>query len=209
MQLQEPRSANCWVRLTSFLCVLPGTFITEWKEGGRLCEAFLAGDERSYQAVADQLVLIAQFFRFDGWLINIENSLSVSIASLPVLAQPSPWPCAVPPLLSSASLLGQQELLPASELEPAQISVISQRHRMFSGAVSRHLGWLSFALVLLQADSSPSSSSVWLARAVCVASLHAPSPFMAFCLSLIAAPMSFLLQKEGQLGRGWLRLSDS
>lgn len=57
-----------------------GTFITEWKEGGQLCEAFLAGDERSYQAVADQLVLIAQFFRFDGWLVNIENSLSVSLA---------------------------------------------------------------------------------------------------------------------------------
>ncbi|XP_069848946.1 cytosolic endo-beta-N-acetylglucosaminidase isoform X2 [Dipodomys merriami] len=53
-----------------------GTFITEWSEGGRLCEAFLAGEQRSYQAVADQLVQIAQFFRFDGWLINIENSLS-------------------------------------------------------------------------------------------------------------------------------------
>nr|XP_060501184.1 cytosolic endo-beta-N-acetylglucosaminidase isoform X2 [Panthera onca] len=59
------------------VCVL-GTFIAEWKEGGQLCEAFLAGDERSYQAVADQLVLIAQFFRFDGWLINIESSLSLA-----------------------------------------------------------------------------------------------------------------------------------
>ncbi|XP_043441671.1 cytosolic endo-beta-N-acetylglucosaminidase isoform X3 [Prionailurus bengalensis] len=59
------------------VCVL-GTFIAEWKEGGRLCEAFLAGDEHSYQAVADQLVLIAQFFRFDGWLINIESSLSLA-----------------------------------------------------------------------------------------------------------------------------------
>ncbi|KAB0393182.1 hypothetical protein E2I00_001448, partial [Balaenoptera physalus] len=59
------------------VCVL-GTFITEWKEGERLCEAFLAGDERSYRAVAHQLVLIAQFFRFDGWLINIENSLSLA-----------------------------------------------------------------------------------------------------------------------------------
>ncbi|XP_059003609.1 cytosolic endo-beta-N-acetylglucosaminidase isoform X2 [Mustela lutreola] len=57
------------------VCVL-GTFITEWKDGAQLCEAFLAGDERSYRAVADQLVLIAQFFRFDGWLVNIENSLS-------------------------------------------------------------------------------------------------------------------------------------
>ncbi|XP_020013683.2 cytosolic endo-beta-N-acetylglucosaminidase isoform X1 [Castor canadensis] len=59
------------------VCIL-GTFITEWNNGGRLCEAFLAGDERSYQAVADQLVRIAQFFGFDGWLINIENSLSLA-----------------------------------------------------------------------------------------------------------------------------------
>ncbi|XP_023555077.1 cytosolic endo-beta-N-acetylglucosaminidase isoform X2 [Octodon degus] len=57
------------------VCVL-GTFITEWSEGAKHCEAFLAGDSRSYQTVADQLVQIAQFFRFDGWLINIENSLS-------------------------------------------------------------------------------------------------------------------------------------
>ncbi|XP_062936663.1 cytosolic endo-beta-N-acetylglucosaminidase isoform X2 [Cynocephalus volans] len=65
------------------VCVL-GTFITEWSEGGRLCEAFLAGDERSYQAVADQLVQMAQFFRFDGWLINIENSLSpAAVGNLP------------------------------------------------------------------------------------------------------------------------------
>ncbi|KAL1780362.1 cytosolic endo-beta-N-acetylglucosaminidase isoform X1 [Sigmodon hispidus] len=67
----------CWTNAAHRhgVCVL-GTFITEWKEGGRLCESFLAGDERSYQAVADQLVQMAQFFRFDGWLINIENSLS-------------------------------------------------------------------------------------------------------------------------------------
>ncbi|KAH0517904.1 Cytosolic endo-beta-N-acetylglucosaminidase [Microtus ochrogaster] len=67
----------CWTNAAHRhgVCVL-GTFITEWKEGGKLCESFLAGDERSYQAVADRLVQIAQFFRFDGWLINIENSLS-------------------------------------------------------------------------------------------------------------------------------------
>lgn len=59
------------------VCML-GTFITEWQEGARLCEAFLAGDERSYQAVADRLVQIAQFFHFDGWLINIENSLNLA-----------------------------------------------------------------------------------------------------------------------------------
>ncbi|XP_051851402.1 cytosolic endo-beta-N-acetylglucosaminidase isoform X1 [Antechinus flavipes] len=55
-----------------------GTFITEWTEGGRLCEKFLSGDPSSYQTVADQLVRIAQFFRFDGWLINIENTLSMA-----------------------------------------------------------------------------------------------------------------------------------
>ncbi|XP_027811384.1 cytosolic endo-beta-N-acetylglucosaminidase isoform X1 [Marmota flaviventris] len=59
------------------VCVL-GTFITEWNDGARLCEAFLAGEERSYQAVADRLVQIAQFFHFDGWLINIENPLSLA-----------------------------------------------------------------------------------------------------------------------------------
>ncbi|XP_004860908.1 cytosolic endo-beta-N-acetylglucosaminidase isoform X2 [Heterocephalus glaber] len=59
------------------VCVL-GTFITEWNDGAKLCEAFLAGDPSSYRAVADQLVQIAQFFRFDGWLINVENPLSVA-----------------------------------------------------------------------------------------------------------------------------------
>ncbi|KAM6175555.1 cytosolic endo-beta-N-acetylglucosaminidase [Erethizon dorsatum] len=59
------------------VCVL-GTFITEWSDGAKLCEAFLAGDSHSYQTVANQLVQIAQFFRFDGWLVNIENSLSVA-----------------------------------------------------------------------------------------------------------------------------------
>ncbi|XP_044275800.1 cytosolic endo-beta-N-acetylglucosaminidase isoform X2 [Varanus komodoensis] len=58
-----------------------GTFITEWTDGGKMCEAFLAGeDEEAYQAVAAQLAAIAQFYRFDGWLVNIENSLSVSAA---------------------------------------------------------------------------------------------------------------------------------
>ncbi|XP_008847885.1 cytosolic endo-beta-N-acetylglucosaminidase isoform X2 [Nannospalax galili] len=65
------------------VCVL-GTFITEWQDGAKLCEAFLAGDESSYQAVADRLVQIAQFFRFEGWLINIENSLSpAAVRNLP------------------------------------------------------------------------------------------------------------------------------
>lgn len=79
----------CWTNAAHRhgVCVL-GTFITEWQEGGKLCEAFLAGDERSFQAVADRLVQIAQFFRFDGWLINIENSLSpAAVRNTPLFLQ--------------------------------------------------------------------------------------------------------------------------
>lgn len=55
----------------------PGTFITEWEDGAAVCEAFLK-DEESYRAVADKLVQICCRYGFDGWLINVENSLSVS-----------------------------------------------------------------------------------------------------------------------------------
>ncbi|KAJ7315895.1 hypothetical protein JRQ81_002057 [Phrynocephalus forsythii] len=57
-----------------------GTFITEWTEGGKMCESFLAGEAEAYHAVAEQLAAVAQFYRFDGWLVNIENSLSVTAA---------------------------------------------------------------------------------------------------------------------------------
>lgn len=66
-----------------FLCLFSvsvshaGTFITEWTEGGKICEVFLAEEEK-YRSVADQLVQIARCYGFDGWLINIENVLSVS-----------------------------------------------------------------------------------------------------------------------------------
>ncbi|XP_033969683.1 cytosolic endo-beta-N-acetylglucosaminidase isoform X1 [Trematomus bernacchii] len=55
--------------------VVLGTFITEWTDGAVVCEAFLK-DEESYRAVADRLVQISHCYGFDGWLINIENSLS-------------------------------------------------------------------------------------------------------------------------------------
>lgn len=116
-----------------FLSRPTGTFITEWKEGERLCEAFLAGDERSYQAVARQLVLIAQFFRFDGWLINIENSLSVST--------PAPVPRGDPPSHSSASSgrsLLRQHFLRLSWSRPLRLCLFTGRW-MFSSTVSRNL----------------------------------------------------------------------
>lgn len=58
--------------------LLAGTFITEWIEGEKICGSFLAGEEEAYLAVAKQLAAVAEFYRFDGWLINIENSLHVS-----------------------------------------------------------------------------------------------------------------------------------
>ncbi|NWY91923.1 ENASE acetylglucosaminidase, partial [Loxia curvirostra] len=65
-----------------------GTFITEWTDGEKLCEAFLAGGEEAYGAVAEQLARIAQHYRFDGWLINIENTLSaVAVGNLPFFLQ--------------------------------------------------------------------------------------------------------------------------
>lgn len=59
------------------MACFPGTFITEWTDGAAVCKAFLK-DEESYRAVADKLVQISHCYGFDGWLINIENSLSVS-----------------------------------------------------------------------------------------------------------------------------------
>ncbi|NWW79239.1 ENASE acetylglucosaminidase, partial [Climacteris rufus] len=61
-----------------------GTFITEWTDGEKICEAFLAGGEEAFGAVAEQLARIAQHYRFDGWLINIENKLSAAaVGNLP------------------------------------------------------------------------------------------------------------------------------
>ncbi|NXY90356.1 ENASE acetylglucosaminidase, partial [Alcedo cyanopectus] len=49
-----------------------------------LCEAFLAGGEESYRAVGEQLARIARHYRFDGWLINLENTLSAAaVRNLP------------------------------------------------------------------------------------------------------------------------------
>ena len=38
--------------------------------------------EKTWQRVADQLVEIARFYRFDGWFINIENNIDVSACLL-------------------------------------------------------------------------------------------------------------------------------
>ncbi|XP_031558651.1 cytosolic endo-beta-N-acetylglucosaminidase-like [Actinia tenebrosa] len=51
-----------------------GTLITEWDDGAQRCSEFLE-DEHSYKALAKQLVEIADYYKFDGWLINIENPI--------------------------------------------------------------------------------------------------------------------------------------
>ena len=55
---------------------LAGTVITEWDAGKELCAEFLNSEAES-RAFADQLVAIAAHCGFDGWLLNIENSLQV------------------------------------------------------------------------------------------------------------------------------------
>lgn len=77
-QLDVPPCLSLSVKSPAFnLAACPGTFITEWTDGATTCEAFLK-DEESYRAVADKLVQISYCYGFDGWLINIENALSVS-----------------------------------------------------------------------------------------------------------------------------------
>ncbi|XP_028413134.1 cytosolic endo-beta-N-acetylglucosaminidase-like [Dendronephthya gigantea] len=51
-----------------------GTFITEWQDGAARC-AKIFDDESSYKRVADQMVLIAKYYEFEGWLLNIENPI--------------------------------------------------------------------------------------------------------------------------------------
>lgn len=74
------------------LAASPGTFITEWTDGQKLCEAFLAGGEEAYHAVSEQLARIAQHYRFDGWLVNMENTLSVSCSHTLPASLPPPLP---------------------------------------------------------------------------------------------------------------------
>nr|XP_025970034.1 cytosolic endo-beta-N-acetylglucosaminidase [Dromaius novaehollandiae] len=61
-----------------------GTFIAEWTDGEKLCEAFLAGGPEAYGAVAAQLARVARHYRFDGWLVNLESKLSeAAVRNLP------------------------------------------------------------------------------------------------------------------------------
>ena len=154
--------------------------------------------------MADQLVLIAQFFRFDGWLINIENSLSVST---PALGTWPASPCA--PRGPSAMLLSLTRLGPcyrSASCIPARASSNLQPLCLFTGrwafssVMSRNLAWLSFAsLVPSRRPCLPPLSLLCLGY-MCDFLFMVPSLFIGFYLLLIAESMSFLLQKERKVG---------
>lgn len=60
-----------------FLCFsMIGTLITEWDDGRKRCHQFIETED-SYKAFADKLILITQYYGFDGWLVNIENPVQV------------------------------------------------------------------------------------------------------------------------------------
>ena len=63
----------CWTNAahTNGVPVL-GTVIPNFA----LCSKFLE-DESSWQSLANQLVDIAEYYRFDGWFLNIENDIEV------------------------------------------------------------------------------------------------------------------------------------
>ena len=53
-----------------------GTLITEWDDGKAIWKA-LTSDETLLERAASQLVEIANHHNFDGWLVNVENSIEV------------------------------------------------------------------------------------------------------------------------------------
>ena len=44
----------------------------ELRKGKKLCTEFL----QNYELFAEKLAKVQDYYRFDGWLINIENALS-------------------------------------------------------------------------------------------------------------------------------------
>ena len=53
-----------------------GTIITEWQDGAKLCGQLFGSDDLVMK-LAQQLVDMAEYYNFDGWLVNIENPVKV------------------------------------------------------------------------------------------------------------------------------------
>ena len=54
-----------------------GTFITEWEDGAKMC-AQIFYSENAVSLAVDKMVMLAEYYQLDGWLINIENPVAVS-----------------------------------------------------------------------------------------------------------------------------------
>ena len=54
-----------------------GTFITEWEDGAKVC-AQIFSSELAVRLAVDKLVMLAEYYQLDGWLVNIENPVAVS-----------------------------------------------------------------------------------------------------------------------------------
>ena len=52
--------------------------ITEWNEGSKICSELLKSEDSAKQ-FANKLVELSSYYNFDGWLLNIENALTVLI----------------------------------------------------------------------------------------------------------------------------------
>ncbi|XP_071962503.1 cytosolic endo-beta-N-acetylglucosaminidase-like [Antedon mediterranea] len=51
-----------------------GTFITEWTDGFERCKQIFASEE-TCRKFADKMVALARYYKFDGWLVNVENHI--------------------------------------------------------------------------------------------------------------------------------------
>ena len=54
-----------------------GTFITEWEGGAKICSKLFSSEFQALEAVG-KLVMLAEYYQMDGWLVNIENPIAVS-----------------------------------------------------------------------------------------------------------------------------------
>lgn len=52
-----------------------GTLITENSEGKKIWDEILKTQDNIIK-FADALILLAQFYKFEGWLLNIENEIN-------------------------------------------------------------------------------------------------------------------------------------
>jgi endo-beta-N-acetylglucosaminidase D len=65
--------------LTNYL-IFSGTLITEWDDGKAIWDK-LTADPAMLRQTALLLIQIAEHYGFDGWLINVENSIQVTNCS--------------------------------------------------------------------------------------------------------------------------------